>query len=298
MDIIESKAKGAMIGVAVGDALGASAEFMTRNEILHTYGILKEMVGQGHWKLLPGEVTDDTHMTIAVAKGIITNFENPIEDMIQFFIEWAKTEPKDIGNICRIVLREGIKKGIKHENEWLKIVEDAHNLSGKRSAGNGSLMRTMPVIIAYLANKEKMIDIALRQSALTHYDEIAGECVAIYCNLIRNIIQGGNLKTCIKEVADKSPIELNINLFAEQINTTGYVIHTLEAALNCAYQTDSLEDALVMAVNLGGDTDTIGAVTGGIVGANYGLEAIPIRWMSKLKVKEEIWDLTDKLLNL
>lgn len=291
------KAYGAMFGVAIGDALGATLEFMSRNEIIQKYGRLKDIIGGGFWKLLPGEVTDDTNMTIAVAQGIIGNPGDPLEKIAEFFVEWFKTEPKDIGNICRIVLAEGAK-GVTKEVEWLKIAQNAHIKSGGRSAGNGSLMRTMPVVIAYLNDKEKMIDIACRQSALTHFDMKAGQCVSIYCQLVRELINGGDLKAKIIETVRETPVDITINLLPEQIDNSGYVVSTLEAALNCAYQTESFEEALIMAVNLGGDADTIGAVTGGIVGSYYGLDQIPERWLNELTVRDCIYELTQELLSI
>ncbi len=298
MQGIESKAKGALAGIAIGDALGATLEFMTRDEILHKYGIHKEIIGGGYWQLAPGEVTDDTDMTIAVAKGIIAKPNNPLDQIAHYFTEWVNTEPKDIGNICRLVLTEGIKRGIKKEEDWLEIAEYAHKLSGGRSGGNGSLMRTIPVVLAYFSDKEKMFEIAYRQSALTHYDHLVGKCVISYCDIVRDILLGGNIKDVILKNIKNSPFKLDINLALGHINTSGYVAHTLEAALNCAYQTESFEQALLMAVNLGGDTDTIGAVTGGIAGASYGLENIPLRWLDKLIIKNEILFLADQLLSI
>jgi ADP-ribosyl-[dinitrogen reductase] hydrolase len=141
-----------------------------------------------------------------------------------------------------------------------------------------------------------MFQIAYRQSALTHYDHLVGKCVILYCKIVRDILLGGNLQNVINENVKNSSIRLNPKLAPEKIETSGYVAHTLEAALNCAYQTESFEQALIMAVNLGGDADTIGAVTGGIVGASYGLESIPLRWLDKLIVKNEILFLADKLI--
>jgi len=308
-----AKVKGALLGVAVGDALGATLEFMTRDEIQRRYGIHKEIIGQGYWRLAAGDVTDDTDMTVAVARGILTDPANPLEHIARNFADWAKSDPQDIGKICSLVLQEGIKRGAVNEAEWLEVAEYAHYQSGGRSGGNGSLMRTIPVALAYCGDRERMLDIALRQSALTHYDPLAGRCVMLYCDLVRNILLGRDLKTAIIELCGKgwhgsadmpvfednsAGLKLRYDLQQENIRTTGYVLHTLEAALNCAYQTGSFEEALIMAVNLGGDTDTIGAVTGGLAGAFYGLEAIPERWLAKLRVKDELLDLAERLSGL
>ncbi|RNC28758.1 MAG: ADP-ribosyl-[dinitrogen reductase] glycohydrolase [Candidatus Dichloromethanomonas elyunquensis] len=297
---IWSKIAGSLLGVAVGDALGATVEFMTRGEISRQFGIHTEMIGEGYWQLAPGEVTDDTDMTMAVAKGILMDPGNPVRHIARFFADWAATDPKDIGNICRRVLTEGIRRGTDSEAEWLEVAELAHLQSGGRSGGNGSLMRTIPIVLAYYTNRDTMLHMALRQSRLTHYDPAAGECVVLYCDLVGRIINGKSLKPAVQETVREGSedVPFKCNLLTEQIQTTGYAVHTLEAAINCAYQTDSFEEALTMAVNLGGDADTIGAVTGGIAGAYYGLEQIPSRWLEKLAVKKELLDLAERIYRL
>jgi len=298
MRSMQAKVRGSLLGVAVGDALGAALEFLTKEEISQKYGLYTELTGGGYWDCKPGEVTDDTAMTIAVAKGILAEPEDPVEKIAGFFVEWAKTCPKDIGNTCRLVLDQVIKKGTISEKQWLEIAQEAHFLSGKRSAGNGSLMRTVPVALAYAYKRKFMLSLARRVSALTHYDMIAEECTAYYCHLISRLIQGADLKDVLKEDRRQAPWELDLSMPLNKVKTSGFVIHTLEAALVCSYQTSTFEEALITAVNLGGDTDTIGAVTGGLAGAYYGYEAIPERWLNKLHVKDELISLADQLAAL
>lgn len=293
-----AKIRGSLLGVAVGDALGAALEFLTKEEISQKYGLYTELTGGGYWECEPGEVTDDTAMTIAVAKGILADPEEPVEKVAGFFVEWAKTCPKDIGKICRLVLEEVIRREASSEKQWLEIAEEAHFLSGKRSAGNGSLMRTVPVALAYTCKRDVMMSLARRISALTHYDRIAGECTAYYCGLVSKLIQGGDLKVVLEESMSQAPWEFDLSKPLCEVKTSGFVIHTLEAALICSYLSCSFEEALVTAVNLGGDTDTVGAVTGGLAGAYYGYEAIPERWLNKLLVKDKLIRLADQLAEL
>lgn len=174
-------------------------------------------------------------------------------------------------------------------------MEKAHILSGNRSAGNGSLMRTIPVVLGYVNQRDKMLNLAKRISSLTHYDNIVERCVVYYCDIVRDILLGDDLHNVLLRAKHYAPFEFDLTIPLEDLKTSGYVIHTLQAALTCAYQTRSFEDALLTAVNLGGDTDTIGAVTGGLVGAFYGLKAIPSRWIEPLEVRDELLIMAQKL---
>lgn len=152
-------------------------------------------------------------------------------------------------------------------------------------------MRTLPVALAYARNRnedvEKMHSIARRQSTLTHYDPLAAECCAYYCDLIRELLLGKPLHQVLESGVSHAPLPINLRSPKEKLKVSGFVGDTLETALACAYQTSSFEDALIMAVNLGGDADTIGAVTGGLAGAAYGISQIPKPWLDQVKAKEK-----------
>lgn len=295
MEDILTRVRGSLIGVGIGDALGATLEFMTKDEIKHKYGFHTELLGGGHWNLSPGEVTDDTAMTIAVSRGILSDPDNPVLSIANNFTRWAETKPKDIGKICKIVLEEGSRKGGCLEREWLDIAEKAHIKGGQRSAGNGSLMRTIPLVLGYFRDRDLMISLAQRVSALTHFDHIVEKCISYYCDIVRTVLLGGDLHSVLLRAEQEAPFELDLLTPVEQLNTSGYVVHTLRTALTCAYQTHSFKEALVKAVNLGGDADTIGAVTGGLVGAYYGDYSIPPRWIERLEVKDELLSLAENL---
>lgn len=281
---------GALFGLAVGDALGGTVEFMSRTEIAQTHGVLREIIGGGVWNLEAGETTDDTAMAIAVARGILANPDDPLPFIAEEFVAWFRTEPKDVGNIIRTTLTEGIRRGASTEEEWQIAAKIAHDANGGKSAGNGSLMRILPVALAYArrTDREHMRSIARRQSVLTHFDPLAGECCAYYCDLIRELLLGKPLHQVLESGVSHAPLPINLRSPKEKLKVSGFVGDTLETALACAYQTSSFEDALIMAVNLGGDADTIGAVAGGIVGAAYGFSHIPKRWLGKLKQRQEL----------
>ncbi|GAB6172366.1 ADP-ribosyl-[dinitrogen reductase] hydrolase [Paradesulfitobacterium aromaticivorans] len=286
---IEDRIAGALFGVAVGDALGGTVEFMSRAEIAQTHGVLRDIIGGGVWDLEPGETTDDTAMALAVARGILANPGDPLPFIAEEFVAWFKTDPKDVGNIIRTTLTEGIRRGASTEEEWQIAAKIAHDANGGKSAGNGSLMRTLPVALAYVrrSDREQMRSLARRQSALTHFDPLAGECCAFYCDLIRELLLGKPLHQVLESEVSHAPLPIKLRSPKEKLKVSGFVGDTLETALACAYQTSSFEDALIMAVNLGGDADTIGAVAGGTVGAAYGFAQIPKRWLNQVEEKEE-----------
>ncbi|KUO62781.1 MAG: ADP-ribosylglycohydrolase [Gracilibacter sp. BRH_c7a] len=298
MEALLARTRGALIGVGIGDALGATLEFMTKDEIKYKYGLHTELTGGGYWDLALGEVTDDTAMTIAVARGIISMPEDPVLSIANNFTAWAKSKPKDIGNICKLVLEEGHRRGTCSEAEWLEIAETAHFWSGKRSAGNGSLMRTIPIVLGYFRDRDLMLSLAQRVSALTHFDSIVEKCIRYYCDLVRTVLLEGNLHSVLLQAEQDAPFELDLTTPSDQLNTSGYVVHTLQTALTCVYQTNSFESALTKVVNLGGDADTIGAVTGGLAGAYYGDYGIPSRWLENLVVKDELRELAGNLYKI
>lgn len=285
---ISERIKGALLGVAIGDALGGTAEFLSSPEIVSKYGVLKDIVGGGHWNLQPGEVTDDTYMTLAVAKGIIEAPSDPAEAIAKYFLQWYHTKPKDIGITCRLALQEGQKTSARTKEEWFAAARNAHQINKGRSAGNGSLMRTVPVALAYFQEEQKMLEIARDQSLITHLDSLASDCTMFYCQIMRMILLGTELKTAIMKMIKMAPCAINLNRQVSEMKTTGYVVDTLESALICACRTDSFEEAVVMAANLGGDADTIAAVTGGLAGSYYGYMNIPERWLTKIILKDEL----------
>jgi len=281
---------GGLFGVACGDALGGALEFMPRDEIKRKYGYIKDIIGGGYWGLVPGEVTDDTMMTIAVAEGILDNPENPIEDIGKHFIKWYDSKPKDIGNIIRIALGE-----YKRSSDWMKTAYYAHQATGGMSAGNGSLMRCLPVAI-YYNDIEKMLKITAAQSLLTHYDNKATDACQFYNLLVYHYLDDKSKISTIKEHIGKYPEYKQVfKLSKDELKPSGYVVDTLLCALWCFINTSSFEDAVCEAVNLGGDADTIGAITGGMAGVYYGYNAIPDRWEEKILVRDKLISIAQRI---
>ena len=273
---------GALLGLAVGDALGAPFEFGPAGQWSKRFpqrvtGGIGEMIGGGPWK--PGEFTDDTQMALALAESLIANRGLDLDDVWARFRAWSTTA-KDVGNITRAALSHAERKG---------AADAAHEELG-RSAGNGSLMRVLPLALAMLNDDtETVMRAACEQSALTHADPAAGWGAAIYAELVRRTINGDNpfaeIRSIVGEVPEPYVAEFN-NVLHPQWHPglggagNGSVWGCLAQAVWAVRTTSSFEHALTAAIELGGDTDTVAAVAGGLAGAWYGIQCIPSRWMS------------------
>ncbi len=271
-------ARGALYGVAVADALGATLEFMSAAEIARRYGTLRDIVGGGWLALRPGQVTDDTEMTLAVAEGIAEQPDAPVEAVGRRFIEWLDTQPRDVGRTCAIALKYARRRG------WADAARFAHGNLGGRSAGNGSLMRSAYPGLWY-ADRAQALRVAVELSRMTHYDPLASEACELYTAAIWDMARGGvPARQALKAAFGGTRYQAALAGQA-RLDPTGFVVDTLNCALDAVARTSSLEDAIVRAVNLGGDADTVGAVAGGLAGAMYGYDSIPTRWREALDVR-------------
>ncbi|WP_106767635.1 ADP-ribosylglycohydrolase family protein [Paenibacillus faecalis] len=270
--------KGGMYGVAVGDALGGTTEFMSEREIKEKYGCLTEIIGGGVWNLEPGEVTDDTMMTLAVADGILENAEEPMEAIGLFFMEWYQSRPKDIGNIIRRVFEQ-------FEGDWLESAFVAHMDMGQ-SGGNGSLMRCLPVALAYkeLADIDR---VTIMQSRMTHYDPRCAEVCVMYNRIAHRLLQGEDLGTSIKAEVAGSEYEENLEALPD-CPPSGFIVYTFRWVLYILLHTSNFEEVVQKAANLGGDSDTIGAIAGGLAGIYYGYVRIPAQYANAILIKERL----------
>lgn len=296
---IENRIKGGLYGVAIGDALGATVEFMSRDKIRQKYGELRDIVGGGWLNLRPGEWTDDTEMMLAVAEGIIADPDDPVPHIGLAFIRWRNTNPPDIGNTIRTVFRIWDRDILTYE-QWHMAAERAHRELGGMSAGNGALMRTLPVGIAYKLIPDVYrwaIDIA----RMTHWDIKAGLTCAVYSLAVREIMNGMtdqykaivNAARLVEDILQedytkelKEIIDKPIRKDGSNLKPTGYTVDSLHCAAWAFIGSGSFEETVVNAVNLGGDADTIGAIAGGLAGVYWGYKAIPKRWIEKFSQEQ------------
>lgn len=297
------KIKSVIWGVAIGDALGVPYEFQHR-EALRAGGPVV-MRGYGTWNQPEGTWSDDTSLTICLLKSLSLGLN--YEDMAARFLSWkehayltARDETFDIGHTTDFAL-ENVKRGVPPLISGEK---------GELSNGNGSLMRISPLAF-YLINKNvpERREIVFNVSSITHGHIRSKTACWFYIEVLMKLLHGQDKEEAVEGAwfiienwlkAEELWHELKIfsrcrsslkEVHESEIRSSGYVIDTLEAALFCFLTTRSYEEAVMKAVSLGEDTDSVAAVTGGLAGLNYGFSTFPSRWINTLKKPDLINDL-------
>lgn len=280
------RAVATVVGSAVGDALGAPFEFGPPGAFSARFpepGGGGEMCGGGGWE--PGEGTDDTQMAVLVAESLLQRGGLDLPDIFGRFQQWAAADPKDIGLQTEDVLTNGMP--------W-DLAAAIHFQVTQRAAGNGSLMRASTSAVYFArAGRTMTMDAARRIAALTHGDRAAWEGTAIFHELIRLALAGADPLRALPDVLEdvhpdhrrRYGTVLAADWHPDQATEfNGAVWPCLGSAVWALRNTNSFEDALRAAIDVGGDTDTVAAVTGGLAGAYYGWDAIPDRWTEPLHV--------------
>lgn len=308
-----------LLGVAVGDALGVPAEFELREDLLENPVI--DMRSYGTYNQPKGTWSDDSSLTFCLAESLIDGYD--LRDIAMKMIEWkenaywtAHEEVFDIGlttSMAIEILNEIIQTGQED------ILSKLGNLVDENSNGNGSLMRILPIVI-YVKDIpiRKQFEIIWQVSALTHYHIRSAIACLIYIRFAENLMSGMSKYESYHKMRQDmalffteypiSPEEQKLfkriivhfidTYSINEINSSGYVLDSLEASLWCLLKNDNYKDTILAAVNLGNDTDTIAAITGGLAGILYGFESIPNEWIKELARKDEIQILADQLTNL
>lgn len=288
---LHDKILGSLLGVAIGDALGATVEFCTADEIRYRYGRLTEITGGGAFGIKAGDVTDDTQMTIAVAEGIIRAEESAVsitEAIGSEFIEWYLSNPPDVGMTCQTAIKiagGNLRGGMKPEAAWRDAAQATAIIQGGKTDGNGALMRTIYPAL-YYANKRRAVYVADVQSQLTHAGKVSRTTCRDYVSVIYDLVHAENQSAAIEQMEEGfSEYDADVMRLTAIPFPTGYSLNSLGHAIGSVYNSASFEGAVTDAVNLGGDADTIGAITGGLAGALYGAQAIPERWRRALNAE-------------
>ena len=295
---LRERFRGTLLGAASGDALGAPAEYLTPDQVAERWGVLSEMVGGGVHDVAPGETTDATGMMLCLAESLAASGSFVPQDVAARYLAWFQSNPKDVSLTIRTVML-GIKAGTSVD----LAARRAYEILGSPTSGNSSLLRCAPVALLYWRDADARRDVSLRESELTHFDRLAGWACVAFNELIAAALQGrlrNELLVVAADVEDEdSRISATLREAAvaepEEIHSSAAVVETLRAAVWCVLQARSFEEAVVLAVNLGNDSDTTGAVTGALAGALFGERGIPSRWLEKLADRERLLAAADRL---
>ena len=305
---------GAILGLAVGDALGVPVEFDSRQSLNREP--VTSMRSGGTWGQEAGTWSDDTSMTIAAVESIARRRAIDYQDIMENFLRWyergeftATGKLFDIGNTTRSAIIRFSRR----------ILSPAHcGSTEEKSNGNGSLMRILPATLYLFGTRGKLaageLEIIHEFSALTHGHIISKMACGIYSLIAAQILLGKNISDAFRlgmndakkfygtdEAFSHFTRLCNENFAAlseDEISSSGYVVHTLEAALWCLLNNGDYRTAVLRAVNLGDDADTTAAVAGGLAGMLYGVEGIPADWLDTLKRRNYLEKISDDFSTL
>ena len=298
--------RGCLIGLAVGDALGTTLEFKRPG----TFKPIKDMVGGGPFGLNPGEWTDDTSMALCLAESLIECKGFDPADQMKRYLKWYREGYLssngrfiDIGNTVRDAL-------VSFE----RTEEPFSGPTDPYSAGNGSIMRLAPVPMFYAGNPQEAIEKSGESSRTTHGTPAAIDACRYLGALVVGALNGAGKEDLQSDHYSPFPgywaqrplvkeiDEITSGSFKwrepPEIQGTGYVVKSLEAALWAFYKSKSFEEGCLLAANLGDDADTTGAVFGQLAGAFYDVNAIPDRWLIKIAHREVIKSFAERLFEL
>ena len=284
---IRDRALGAFLGLAVGDAVGTTLEFRRRD----AQPRVEDMEGGGPFELPPGSWTDDTAMALALAESLATSEALDPRDLMDRFVRWWRDGDYscrgycfDIGNTTRAAL-----------DRYLRTHDPLAGSTDPGSAGNGSLMRLAPVALRCWQDRGRLIATATEQSRTTHGADEAVDACRAFAELLADAIAGTPRADLLapRQFEGASAIARVMagswrGRPRTEIRSSGYVVHTLEAAIWSVARTGSFRNAVLLAANLADDADTVAAVTGQLAGALYGLREIPDSWLERLAWRDRL----------
>jgi len=288
LEQIFSRGRAAFLGLALGDALGATTEFMTPGEIRAKYKLHRKIRGGGWLGLKAGQVTDDTEMSLALARAVRQRGGWDLQAIADQFLAWMRGKPIDIGSTVRKGIRNYMQTGGLEVpfNEW--------------DAGNGAAMRMAPVALFTLGSEELFESCTLQQAHLTHHHPLSDAACLCVGRMVQAALLGADRFYLHKLTRDLVAEHPNFRFNHYRGEASGYVVETLRTVFHYLFTTATFEECLIGVVNQGGDADTTGAIAGMIAGAFYGLDALPARWLQKLNtsVRQEVDTAARELLQL
>jgi ADP-ribosyl-[dinitrogen reductase] hydrolase len=286
--LLLDRALGSFLGLAIGDALGATVEFMTAREIAAQYEVHKDIIGGGWLHLKPGQVTDDTEMALAISSAVLASGSWNARAIADAFLAWMRLGPADIGNTCRRGIINYLCTGS------LCAPESGGN------CGNGAAMRHLPTVLLSLHDEKLLVQRSVEQAHITHNHPISDAATATLARMTRELLLHGANAPCNQIAAELVRLYPKFNFKPWPGKTSGYIVDTVQTVFDGFFTTGNFEECLVRVVNRGGDADTTGALAGQLAGALYGVQGIPVRWLNRLDpaVAATIREQVPKLLKL
>lgn len=302
---LQDKCRGAMIGAAVGDALGTTIEFTTPG----SFEPVTDITGGGPFHLLAGEWTDDSSMMLCLAHSILRTQRFTLTDQIELYLKWRNEGAFSVTATC-FDIGNTVSQALNN------YVDDGNPEAGptdRFSAGNGSLMRLAPVPIFYNRDFAAAVEQSGLSSKTTHGAEEAVDACRYFGGLIWGALNGASKEELLSglydplggywqanplcdSIRDLTTSQQYKTKSASEVRGSGYVMHSLEAVLWAFSTTDNFAEGLLKAVNLGEDADTTGCIYGQLAGAYYGEPRIPYRWINKISHRETFYLFADDLV--
>ncbi|MCC3457314.1 MAG: ADP-ribosylglycohydrolase family protein [Microcoleus sp. PH2017_29_MFU_D_A] len=298
--------RGSLIGLAVGDALGTTLEFCRPG----TFEPINDMIGGGPFRLQPGQWTDDTSMALCLAESLIEKKGFDPVHQLETYLKWRRDGHLSSTGKC-FDIGNTVQQALWHFQDTKKPYCGS---TDSWAAGNGSIMRLAPIPLFYAKNPLEVIDKSGESSRTTHGAATCVDACRYFGTLIAGAVNGVSKEVLLSErycaIAEywaAHPLVAEIDEIAAgsfkrrqppEIKGTGYVVKSLEAALWAFYNSSSFAEGCLLAVNLGDDADTTGAVYGQLAGAFYGESAIPQKWLSQLAHSSLIASFAEQLLTV
>jgi ADP-ribosyl-[dinitrogen reductase] hydrolase len=320
MNQTQDSYRGALIGAAVGDSLGATVDTMTRDAVKRQFGVHRELIGGGPLKLKAGEVAGDTKLVLAVAESIVETGETDLKNIARKMAEWYSKNTAGQG--CGPTTRSVLSVLKPRARDLFSPARKVWEQQGRDVAGSGCVARVAPIGMSRRVLFKELVVDTINVCRLTHYDQrCVDACIAFNFGVSyltsgkdpskllfktwRFLLDARSSKeyrelvgeTCPKEDMVKALKAIN-DIQYDDLNPNGEALTTTQAAFWFALNAIDFEEGLVRTVNLGGDSGTLGAVAGSLLGARFGEQAIPERWLHSVKIRAEMEKLADKLCRL
>lgn len=285
MNVVDDRYRGCLLGLAIGDALGAPVEFKIKGAFLP----VTDFRAGGEYNLRLGEWTDDTSMALCLGSSLVENGKFDPEDVMRLWLNWYRKGYLSVNGTCFDIGTTTAQALREYEFSRKATLYNR----GVHAAGNGAIMRLAPLALAYALAWDDMLKYSVQQALLTHGGEAMGTS-AVLSILLASLVCGAEKRQALALIKNRSnwvidgqdvmtpTLKKAINGDYKNVIASGYSVETLNAALWAFDTTNNFADCVLAAVNLGDDADTVGAVAGALAGAFYGEKAIPAHWTANL----------------